>query len=544
MRDEIVLSRAEPLGGGGYPLSGEQRNDQFLSGEIAWNQAGTTAAPGPRFVTDRMHQLWITPHGALKAAQRNRRARRARDADGASRRLVQPSPAASARPCSIGADGLVDAGRLASVADPVLGDTTAVTTYSDYRDFGGVKFPMRVRQTHGRLPRARPRGHGRCEVNPALRARRARGGAQPGRARRRRDGSAPASGSSPAARTTASRSRWPTISSSSRRRSTTRERAPVIEQVKTLAPGKPIRYVVNSHGHFDHSGGVRAAVAEGATVVTSAANVPYFERAFATPNAVRPDRMAQAGKAAKFVPVGDKLAMADAMRAIELHAHRGGSSHAESFLMVYLPQERLLIEADAFTPGAPNAPPPATPNPNHLSLIANIERLGLPVDRIVPLHGGSFPVADLYVAAGKAPPRYATRETSRREPRRRGAAPSARRRGCGAEELARARAGAAERQDRLRQRRQQLGESGDLLGALDVRRHRQPCVFEPGGARRGLDARRGRLVRAAFEVGPVVDDAAKAGRGGLGHRFGVELRRDRDVVRQGLNGRVIAAPQG
>ena len=44
MRDEVVLSRGEPLGGGGYPLTGQQRNDQFVSGEIAWNQAGDDAA--------------------------------------------------------------------------------------------------------------------------------------------------------------------------------------------------------------------------------------------------------------------------------------------------------------------------------------------------------------------------------------------------------------------------------------------------------------------------------------------------------------------
>ena len=50
------------------PLSGQQRNDQFVSGEFAWNQTGATATPGPRFVTERVHQLWITPHGALKAA--------------------------------------------------------------------------------------------------------------------------------------------------------------------------------------------------------------------------------------------------------------------------------------------------------------------------------------------------------------------------------------------------------------------------------------------------------------------------------------------
>src|SRR3954467_13035294 len=59
MREEVVLSRAEPLGGGGYPLAGQQRNDQYLSGELAWNQAGTTATPGPRFVAERTHQLWI-----------------------------------------------------------------------------------------------------------------------------------------------------------------------------------------------------------------------------------------------------------------------------------------------------------------------------------------------------------------------------------------------------------------------------------------------------------------------------------------------------
>ena len=96
--------------------------------------------------------------------------------------------------------------------------------------------------------------------------------------------------------------------------------------------------------------------------------------------------------------------MADAVRAIEIHAI-AGASHAEGFLMVYLPEDRLLVEADAFTPAAPNTPPPATPNPNNVNLIANIERLGLPVDRILPLHGRVVPVGDLYAAVGKTAPR-------------------------------------------------------------------------------------------------------------------------------------------
>ena len=71
MRDEIVLSRAEALGGGGYPHVAQQRNDQYVSGGFAWNQAGAAPAPGPRFVADRVHQLWITPQGVLKAAMKN-----------------------------------------------------------------------------------------------------------------------------------------------------------------------------------------------------------------------------------------------------------------------------------------------------------------------------------------------------------------------------------------------------------------------------------------------------------------------------------------
>jgi glyoxylase-like metal-dependent hydrolase (beta-lactamase superfamily II) len=399
MRDEIVLSRAEPLGGGGYPMSGEQRHDQCIHGDVAWNQTAAGATPGPRFVTDRVHQLWITPHGALKAAQRHRATSR-RGADGSSA-VSFSQPGRFAATLIVGADGLVKQVDSA-FADPVLGDTRAVTTYSEYRDFGGVKFPMRVRQTMAGHP-VLDLTVTAVEVNPAA------------------SFDIPEAARNQAERVVVERlgaGVW--FLGGGSHNSVAIEMADhlvlveaplndartlaVIEQAKTLAPGKPIRYVVNSHGHFDHSGGVRAAIAEGATVVTGAANVPYFERAFATPNALRPDRLAQSGKAAKFVAVGDRLAMTDAMGAIELHAITG-SPHAEAFLMVYLPNERILIEADAFTPGAPNAAPPATPNPNHLSLIANIERLGLPVDRIVPLHGRVVPVAELYAATGKAPPR-------------------------------------------------------------------------------------------------------------------------------------------
>ena len=84
--------------------------------------------------------------------------------------------------------------------------------------------------------------------------------------------------------------------------------------------------------------------------------------------------------------MADKALLADATRSVELHRITG-SIHTDSFLMVHLPKEKLLIEADAYTPLAPNTPLPATPNPNNVNLIDNIERLQLAVDRILPLHG-------------------------------------------------------------------------------------------------------------------------------------------------------------
>ena len=399
MREEIVLSRAEPQGGGGYPLSGQQRNDQYLSGEIAWNLAGTNVAPGPRFVADRIHQLWITPHGVLKAAARYN-ASLQRQADGSSLvSFTQPGRYSAA--VSVAADGLVTQVD-STVPDPVLGDTKAVTQYSDYRDVGGIKFPMRVRQSIGGFPtldlavkEVQPNAAVALVVPDAARNQGERvvsekvadgvwfvgGGSHNSVAIEMADHLVLVEAPLNDARTGA-----------------------VIDAVKALAPGKPIRFVINSHQHFDHSGGLRAAVAEGATIVTQASNVPYFESVFKQPNSLRPDRLAQAGKPARIQGVSDKALMSDATRTIELH-RIAGSAHTESFLMVYLPKEKILVEADVFTPGPPNTPPPAVPNAYHLSLIDNLARLKLDVDLILPLHGRVVPARELYAAAGKTPPR-------------------------------------------------------------------------------------------------------------------------------------------
>jgi hypothetical protein len=60
------------------------------------------------------------------------------------------------------------------------------------------------------------------------------------------------------------------------------------------------------------------------------------------------------------------------------------------------------VEADVFTPGPPNAPPPTAVNPLSVNLAENISRLGLSVDQFLPLHGRIVPMADLNKAIGRA----------------------------------------------------------------------------------------------------------------------------------------------
>ena len=159
-----------------------------------------------------------------------------------------------------------------------------------------------------------------------------------------------------------------------------------VAKLKEIIPGKPIRYVINTHVHFDHSGGLRTFVDEGATIVTHQINRPYFEKAWAAPRTVGLDRLEMSRKRATFLTVTDKHVLTDGTRPIEIHLI-AGSGHADGFVMVYLPKEKVLIEADAYTPVAAGTPVPAVPNPFSVNLYDNIQRLKLDVAQIAALHG-------------------------------------------------------------------------------------------------------------------------------------------------------------
>jgi glyoxylase-like metal-dependent hydrolase (beta-lactamase superfamily II) len=113
-----------------------------------------------------------------------------------------------------------------------------------------------------------------------------------------------------------------------------------------------------------------------------------------------PDRQQAARRKVAVEGVRDKRVLTDGARGVEIH-HMAGSTHADGMLMIYLPRERLLIQADAFTPGQPNAPVPAIINPLSVNLADNIARLNLGVDRLLPLHGRIVPLAELHRMIGR-----------------------------------------------------------------------------------------------------------------------------------------------
>ena len=178
----------------------------------------------------------------------------------------------------------------------------------------------------------------------------------------------------------------------------------VIAEVGKLVPNKPIRYLINTHHHFDHSGGLRTWVDHGAIIVTHDTNKAFYEKTFATPRTLNPDRLEQSKKKATIEVTGDKRVMGDATRSLELHLIKA-NTHNDGILMAFLPKEQIIVEVDMYTPPAPNAPAPAPNapvNPNAVALLDNLEKLRLDFATILPLHGpGKATREDLYAFVRK-----------------------------------------------------------------------------------------------------------------------------------------------
>ena len=178
--------------------------------------------------------------------------------------------------------------------------------------------------------------------------------------------------------------------------------AAVVAKARELVPNKPIKYVINTHHHFDHSGGIRTAIAEGATIITHEGNKAFIEAMASRPHTMTPDALSKNPKSAVVETVSEKRVLQDSTRTVEIY-HMAGNTHSDTMLMVYFPVERLIVEADVYNPPAPpaaNAPPSPPPvSPFAANFVENVHKLGLKVDRIMPIHGRIVPFKDVEAAA-------------------------------------------------------------------------------------------------------------------------------------------------
>jgi glyoxylase-like metal-dependent hydrolase (beta-lactamase superfamily II) len=399
----IDLERTNPdttpvRGGGGLPLLAPQQQIQAVNGKVAWNLAvppgggAPVATPAAGAAEDRLLTLWtLTPEGVVKAAM-------AHNATVAGR-IISFKIGDTPVKATVGPNNLIAS--VQTVADtPVLGDTVTETTFSNYQDFRGMKFPMHIVQKQGGFPvldltitAAYPQTSVAIDPPSTLQA---AAPAAPVRVDTQKlaDGVYYLTGGSHHSVAVEFKDYVVVIEAPQ-----TEERAvAVFEAVKKAIPGKPIRYVVNSHNHFDHLGGVRAAMAEGYTIVTQANNKAYYERIATMPHTLNPDRLAKSPKKPVVEGVFDKRAFTDDTNTLELY--RLSTDHDDAMLVAYLPKAKILVEADMWNPPAANAPPAPAVSPVILQLVDGIKKLNLDVQRVAGLHGRMATIQELRAAAG------------------------------------------------------------------------------------------------------------------------------------------------
>jgi glyoxylase-like metal-dependent hydrolase (beta-lactamase superfamily II) len=156
--------------------------------------------------------------------------------------------------------------------------------------------------------------------------------------------------------------------------------------------GKPIRYVIPTHPHFDHTGGLRALAALGADVVVAEGHEVEIRHIIESPHTNPPDLLArnisaglETGLVEVFSGMREISQGGQAIQLFEVH----GIPHVDPKVLVYVPSSRVLFQSDLFF-GAPGL--------DATALYIAILELGLDVDRIVGGHGGVLTFAALEAA--------------------------------------------------------------------------------------------------------------------------------------------------
>lgn len=155
----------------------------------------------------------------------------------------------------------------------------------------------------------------------------------------------------------------------------------VLAKIREMAPGKPVKYLVQSHHHDDHLGGIRGYIAEGAAIITTAGSEGLIRKIAAAPYNASPDRLALQPKPVIIETVKNKkMVLKDANHEVVIY-DVGPNAHANEMLVLYLPQEKILYEADHINKDEY----PMTETGR--SMLQKIKALGLAVAKIASLHG-------------------------------------------------------------------------------------------------------------------------------------------------------------
>jgi glyoxylase-like metal-dependent hydrolase (beta-lactamase superfamily II) len=334
--------------------------------------------------------IWVTPWGFLKGAAANTATVRSRKIEGVSYQVVTWSPAhkaPSGQPYKL--VGYINPQQILErvetwIEHPVLGDLHVETFFRDYADFGGgLLAPVRIAQRRVgmetyiaviREVRANPSDLAKL-MTPAAPPPPAPPAPGAVASEKLADGVYRITGGYVSLAVEFSDHVVVLEGGQSEARGLA-----VIAETKRLFPNKRIKYVVNSHPHFDHASGLAPFCAEGATVLTDDNSKYFVEQALLSPRTLAGDTLARSKKKPKVEGVVEKLVLQDATRTLELH-HVAGLEHSDAMLMAFLPKEKVLFTADF------NPPPPGQPvSPSITTLVENIERLQLDFDRHVMVH--------------------------------------------------------------------------------------------------------------------------------------------------------------
>jgi len=397
LRLEMLRAQGEdpPRGGGAQPFAVEQRTIQVVSGKSAWTEGGQQPAPNPGAVGDRLRALWATPHGIIKAA------------------MASGAAADEAGVITLQVEGrevratLNEQNHVARVeylsSNPVVGDYPVEITYSDYVQFGNVAFPRRIVQKEDGFDTldltvndVQPNAPVSLPVPENVRKVTA-----PPPVTAQIEKVSPGLWSLVGANTRSLAVEFrdhivmlegPTSDARS---------AAVNELVRKTIPDKPIRYVVNTHAHYDHAGGLRQYVAEGITVITHESNRAFLEKAWARPRTIEPDALSKDPKPVMIEAVGDTHVLTDGSRTVELHYHTGNGHHTGT-LVAWLPRERILMYGDGYNPPAGGEIRTPERGPYYaVQLVELVEQqLKLNPVRIAPVHGRLVPYENLKIAFG------------------------------------------------------------------------------------------------------------------------------------------------